>query len=79
MQSPFQYLKTPMHDPTNIKCNHPADRPKGFIKVKRQCKKIEDHGEFMHIAKQSTARIFKKNIKNQPPDNKGSTVQTKSR
>ena len=63
MQSPFPNLKTPMHDPTNIKCNHPADRPKGFIKVKRQCKKIEDHGEFMHIAKQSTARILKKHKK----------------
>ena len=54
-----------MHDPTNIKCKHPLDRPKGFIRVKRQCKKIEDHGEFMQIAKQSTARILK-NIKDNP-------------
>ena len=59
MQSPFPNLKTSIQDTNNIKCNHPADRPKGFIKVKRQCKKIEDHGEFMHIAKQSTARILK--------------------
>ena len=58
MQSPFPTLKTYMHDPTKIKCKHPTDRPKGFIKVKRQCKKIEDHGEFMHIAKQPPSLIL---------------------
>ena len=66
-----------MHDPTNIKCKHPLDRPKGFIKVKRQCKKIEDHGEFMQIAKQSTARILKN--KKTTPDNPRSTIQTEPR
>ena len=57
MQSPFPKLKTTIYDPSNIKCKHPIDRPKGFIKVKRQCKKIEDHGELMKIAKQTTARL----------------------
>ena len=60
MLSPFPNLKSTIHDPTNINCKHPLDRPRGFIRVKRQCKKIEDHGKFMKIAKQSTAGICKK-------------------
>ena len=67
-----------MHDPTNTKCKHLADRPKGFIKVKRQYKKIEDHGEFMHIANQSTTKIFKKHRK-QSPDNTKIAIQTQSK
>ena len=78
MQSSFPKMKTTMHDPSNIKCKHPIDRPKGFIKVKRQCKKIEDHGEFMQIAKQATARILKKHQK-QSSYNTRSAIQTKSR
>ena len=39
MLSPLPNLKSTIHDPTNINCKHPLERPRGFIRVKTQCKK----------------------------------------
>ena len=44
MTIPFPNLETSMNDPKNIKCKHPIDRPKGFIKVKRLCQKLKIMG-----------------------------------
>ena len=65
MTSPFPNIKQPAWDPVNVDVIHPESRPRGFIHVKRICKKLDDQGEFIKIAKAATASVLR-NLKVRP-------------
>ena len=61
----YPNLELPVWDPENIGTDYPVDRPRGIIQIKRLASRIEDRGDFIKIAKASSANILKK-LRNLP-------------
>ena len=59
MKNPYPHLKLPITDPSMTKYKPAPTRLKGFIQVTRQARRIDDHGEFIEIAKRSSVNLLK--------------------
>ena len=58
-KDPYPNLKCPIHDLRALGCEFPKSRPRGYLKIVRYTKCVEDHGSFAKIALNSSVSVLR--------------------